>query len=680
VRNGVDLGVGVGESLSLDWDLVSFLPSPRCDASSRRHTPVTAQSERSQVCVVDTHVSDAFADLMLLTRDRLLFPNGDITQVAHWILLSKLYFVYPVHNYGPAPHNSNSALDKGYHSITLTLDTPATMVIKSRWSLPIPQVSLPTYTFGSPTADLPKTPAWISANEPEKYYLTLHDYRLWSQRLASGLRRSGLQPGDRVLLFSGNTLFFPSVVLGVMMAEGVFTGANPTYVARELAYQLKDSGARYLICAEGSLETGIAAAKEIGMSADRIFIFDDGTATFEGKKVEKNTELGHVRHWTELVDSPAKGAAYLWPELKTDEELNRVVALNYSSGTTGVAKGVMITHKNYVANCSQQVHISQQHPEYEQRLPNKRLLCFLPMYHAMAQAMFCFVAMKQHMPVYMMPKFDFVEMLTYLQKYRITDLVLVPPIIVAMAKHPATKKFDLSSVQGAGSGAAPLGREVSEEFERLWPSGQVNIKQGWGMTEVTCAATTFAPDKRSESFSVGELLANMEAKIVLDEDGKIEAPQGERGEIWVRGPNVMKGYWNKPAATKETLTADGWLRTGDVAYVDKANDFFIVDRKKELIKVKGLQVAPAELEAMLLEHPEVQDAAVIGVPHHGDEAPRAYIVPHTPDKAVPEIAEGIKSWLAEHVSRHKRLEGGVRFIDAIPKNPVRTSRKSEDVC
>jgi len=284
------------------------------------------------------------------------------------------------------------------------------------------------------------------------------------------------------------------------------------------------------------------------------------------------------------------------------------------------------------------------------------------------------------MRVYMMPKFDFVEMLTCLQKYRITDLVLVPPIIVAMAKHPATKNFDLSSVQGAGSGAAPLGREVSEEFERLWPTGQVNVKQGWGMTEVTCAATTFAPDKRSDSFSVGELLANMEAKIVLDEDGKIEAPQGERGEIWVRGPNVMRGYWNKPAATKETLTADGWLRTGDVAYVDKGNDFFIVDRKKELIKVKGLQVAPAELEAMLLEHPEVQDAAVIGVPHHGDEAPRAYIVPHTPDKAVPEIAECIKTWLAERVSRHKRLEGGVHFIDAIPKNPVSASRTCEDVC
>jgi len=543
------------------------------------------------------------------------------------------------------------------------------MVIKSRWNFPTPQVSLPTFIFDSPNGELPKTPAYISAKEPEKYFLSMDDYRLYAKRFASGLRRAGLQPGDRVLLFSGNTLFFPSVVMGVIMAEGIFTGANPTYVARELAYQLTDSGAKYLICAEASLDTGVAAAKEAGLSAEQVFIFDDGSATFDGRKMEKDTALGRIRHWTELLDTEQNGHVYAWPDLKTKEELDRVVALNYSSGTTGVAKGVMITHRNYVANCSQQIHMQTVSPTYEEKLPRKRLLCFLPMYHAMAQAIFCVNAMKQRVPVYLMPKFDFVEMLTYVQKYRISDLILVPPVVVAMAKHPATKQFDLSSVETVSSGAAPLGREASQEFERLWPNGQVNVKQGWGMTEVTCAATTFDPSKHSASFSVGELLANCEAKIVLDDEGKVEAPQGERGEIWVRGPNVMKGYWNKPAATKETFGPGGWLKTGDVAYVDKEGNFFIVDRKKELIKVKGLQVAPAELEAMLLDHPEVQDAAVIGVPHNGDEAPRAYIVPQTPDKAGPELAEAIKAWLAERVSRHKRLEGGVHFIDAVPKNP-----------
>ena len=265
--------------------------------------------------------------------------------------------------------------------------------------------------FGSPTEELPKTPAFISAQNPEEHHISIHQCRLYAQRLASGLLRSGLQPGDRVLVFSGNTLFFPSLLFGVIMAGGIFTGANPTYVARELAYQLQDSGARYLICAEASLDTGLAAAKECGLAADRVFIFDNGIATFEGRTVEKDTPYGRIRHWTTLLDSEEKGQAFHWEDLKTDEELDRVITLNYSSGTTGVAKGVMITHRNYVANSAQQMHLSKQHPDYEQRLENKRNLCFLPMYHAMAQAVFCVNAMVLQRPVYMMPKFDFLEML-----------------------------------------------------------------------------------------------------------------------------------------------------------------------------------------------------------------------------------------------------------------------------
>ena len=504
------------------------------------------------------------------------------------------------------------------------------MVLESRWKFPIPQVSLPTYIFDSPTAELPQTKAYISASQPDKYFLSISDYRLYAQRLAAGLRRAGLQPGDRVLLFSGNTLFFPATIMGIIMAEGVFTGANPSYVPRELAYQLKDSGAKYLLCGESVFETAIAAAKEIGMGAERIFLFDDGVATLEGRKVEKSTELGIIRHWTDLLESREQGAAYAWPELRTGEELDRIVALNYSSGTTGLPKGVMITHRNYVANCCQQIHMGRLAPDYAKLLPTKRTLCFLPLYHAMAQAIFGFISMKERVPVYMMEKFDFLKMLEYVQTYRITDLTVVPPVIVAMTKHPSTKQFDLSSVRKVGSGAAPLGREVTKEFEHLWPNAQVNVKQGWGMTEVTCAGLIFSTAKHCDNFSVGEVVPNCEAKLVLDDEGKIEAPRGERGEVWIRGPNVMKGYWNKPAATKETLTADGWLKSGDIAYVDADNYFFIVDRKKvrtagnrksgkvanhvqELIKVKGLQVAPAELEAILLDHPDVQDVAVIGI-------------------------------------------------------------------
>ncbi|KAF2452189.1 acetyl-CoA synthetase-like protein [Karstenula rhodostoma CBS 690.94] len=545
------------------------------------------------------------------------------------------------------------------------------MVLKSRWSFDIPQVSLPTYLFDSPTADLPKTPALISAKYPEKYYISVHTYRLYAQRLAVGLLRAGLQPGERVLLFSGNTLFFPTVMMGIIMAGGIYTGANPTYVARELAYQLKDSGAKYLLCAEGSLDTGIAAAQEAGLPASSVFVFDDGVATFEGRTVENHAPAlgGTIRHWTTLLASEADGRAYAWPDLRTPAELDTVVALNYSSGTTGLAKGVMITHANYVANSAQQMWMSTMAADYAQRRPSIKHLCFLPMYHAMAQALFCVNATKMRLPVYVMPKFDFIEMLQYIQKYQITDLVLVPPVIVAMAKHPAVQNFDLSSVVKVGSGAAPLGREIAEEFEKLWPDRRVNVKQGWGMTELTCAATTADPDKVSRNGAVGELLPNCEAKLVLDDEGKVEAPRGERGEIWIRAPNVMKGYWGKPEATRETLTPDGWLKTGDVAYIDEDNEIHVVDRKKELIKVKGLQVAPAELEALLLDHPSVQDVAVIGITLNDEELPRAYIVPRTPSQATPQVADAIKTWLAERVSRAKRLDGGVVFMEAIPKNP-----------
>lgn len=185
------------------------------------------------------------------------------------------------------------------------------------------------------------------------------------------------------------------------------------------------------------------------------------------------------------------------------------------------------------------------------------------------------------------------------------------------------------------------------------------------MTETTCSALGWDPTHHSDSFGVGEPNANCEA-VVMDAEGK-ELPQGERGELWVRGPNIMKGYWKNAKATAETITPDGWLKTGDICYIDSKGTFFIVDRQKELIKVKGLQVAPAELEAVLLEHPKIADAGVVGVTINGDECPRAYI---TLKEGCQLSAEEVAQFMEPRVSRHKRLTGGVVCVDAIPKNPV----------
>lgn len=352
------------------------------------------------------------------------------------------------------------------------------MPYKSRWQIEIPNTHLASLLLNSPTAPLSQSrPCYLDAARPETHYLTPHDLRLWSQRLAAGLRESGLRKGDRVLLFSGNDLFFPVVFMGVIMAGGIFSGANPNYVARELAFQLQDSGATYLICAAAGLDTGIEAAELVGLSPNSVFVFDNAIYDDCG-----SSQKG-CPYWGELIASADKGRNFAWDELDTPALAETTLALNYSSGTTGRPKGVEITHKNYVANMLQYAHLATLHPDYEKRQARARWLCFLPMYHAMAQNVFIAVALYHRTPVYVMSKFNFVQMLQYTQKYRITDLVLVPPIVVMLAKDPAVKEYDLRSVETVGSGAAPLGRDICFEVEKLWPQGRVNIKQGWGMTE-----------------------------------------------------------------------------------------------------------------------------------------------------------------------------------------------------
>lgn len=352
------------------------------------------------------------------------------------------------------------------------------MPYTSRWTINIPDTHLASLLLKSPTAPLSKThKCYLEAARPETHFFTTDEFRLWSQRFAAGLRKSGLKTGDRVLLFSGNDLFFPVVFMGVIMAGGIFTGANPTFVARELAYQLQDSGATYLLCAGSSLQTGLEAAKQSNFPRNRVFAYD--SALYDGLSSPQHG----CAYWGDLLASEAEGRAFAWDELNTPTLSSRTLALNYSSGTTGRPKGVEISHKNYVANMMQYCFMATLNPDYEARLVRSRWLCFLPMYHAMAQNIFIAAALYRATPVYIMPKFDFVKMLEYTQRFRITDFILVPPVVIALAKHPAVKQYDLSSVEAVGSGAAPLGREVCEEVEKLWPSGKINIKQGWGMTE-----------------------------------------------------------------------------------------------------------------------------------------------------------------------------------------------------
>ncbi|KAE8315160.1 4-coumarate-CoA ligase [Aspergillus transmontanensis] len=456
------------------------------------------------------------------------------------------------------------------------------MPYKSRWRVDVPNTHLASILLTSPTAPLSKTDrCFLDAGRPDTHYFTTHDFRLWSQRFAAGLRKSGLCPGDRVLMFSGNDLFFPVVFMGIIMAGG-------------------DSGATYMICARASLDTGLEAARLVGLSRDRVSVFDN--TLYDGHGVGEKA----CRYWGELVVYPEEGEGFAWDELSTPELADRTLALNYSSGTKGRHKGVEITHKNYVTNLLQFTYIERLRPNYEAKRARKRCLCFLPMYHSMAQMIMTAATLALNTPGYIMPKFDFIQMLGYTQKYRITDYVVVPPIVVALAKHPAVKIFNLSSVEDIGCGTAPLSKEVSEQLQALWPPGKNHLFDD-----------ELGPQEKGFSAAVGELNANCEAKSMA-EDGVAELlERNQRGELWLRGQNVMKGYWQNPEATKATKTEDGWLKTGDVAFVADHDKFHVVDR---------LKVAPAKLEALLLEHPAVTDAAVIGIATDNDERPRAYVV------------------------------------------------------
>lgn len=298
------------------------------------------------------------------------------------------------------------------------------------------------------------------------------------------------------------------------------------------------------------------------------------------------------------------------------------------------------------------------------------------MYHAFCQGYFITAFPHEGIPVYVMPQFDFAKMLRHIADFRITKLFAVPPIFVMLSKHPLARQADLSTLDMAGSGAASLGRETQREVTRLL-SGSADrlVRQGWGMTELTCTAMGWDPI--SESWEgVGELMPGCMAKIINMETGEEVLEADAPGELYVSAPTLMRGYWRNPEATLHAVTTDStgtrWLRTGDVAYVSPSHEkgaiFHVVDRVKDLVKVRGYQVSPTELEALLLERGDIIDAAVVGVLQDGEEVPRAYVVCKPDGVRVSE--REVEAWVEERVAPYKRLRGGVVFVDAIPKNPV----------
>ena len=452
-------------------------------------------------------------------------------------------------------------------------------------------------------------------------------------RAAAGLARRGFKKGDRFAIYSPNLPEYAIAFHAIASLGGAATTVNPLYTAGELTKQLNDSGARFLLTVPPFLAVAREAAAQ--SKVEEIYVFGEAE--------------GATRFATLLAG--AADAPKVAINARTD-----LVALPYSSGTTGLPKGVMLTHRNLVAELCSVEGVT----DAALIQPGDTVLAFLPFFHIYGIVAFLNLSLRMGVTVITMPRFDLEQYLQLVQKYGVTILHLVPPIALALAKHPVVANYDLSKVRGAFSAAAPLSGIVADAlYERVG----FRLSQAYGMTEVSgaCHLGPTTPDKIKPA-SGGRLMPNMECKI-LDTASGAELGAGAQGEILVRGPLVMQGYLNAPGATAATIDAEGWLRTGDIGYVDADGDFFIVDRTKELIKYKGLQVAPAELEAVILGNAAIADACVIGIAdEEAGEVPKAYVV------AKGEIsAEELIAYVAERVAPHKRIRA-VEFSDQLPKS------------
>jgi acyl-CoA synthetase (AMP-forming)/AMP-acid ligase II len=452
-----------------------------------------------------------------------------------------------------------------------------------------------------------------------------------TRRLAAGFAELGVRKGDVIALHSPNTIMFPVVFYAATRAGATVTTVNALYTADDLHKQLLDSQARYLVTV--SVFTPIAAAAVPGTTVEEVFVCD----TAEG-----------YRTVTELA---ATGAPE--PDVRIDPA-DDVAVLPYSSGTTGAAKGVMLTHRNIATNLTQAERMIE-------LAEGERIIAILPFFHVYGMTVLMNLPLRLGATVVVLPRFDLQQFLTTLDEHRITRAYVAPPVVLALAKHPAVDGVDLSALTHVMSAAAPLDAELAEAAcKRL---GLPAILQAYGMTELSPGThATPEDDPEPPPGAVGKLFPSTEMRLV-DADGN-DVVEGDTGEIWIRGPQVMKGYLGRPEETAATIDPDGWLHTGDLGRVDGRGYLYVVDRLKELIKYKGYQVPPAELEAVLLTDPRIADAAVIGVTDaEGNEIPKAFVVPAA---GVELTADDVVEYVAQRVAPHKKVRR-VEFIDAVPK-------------
>ncbi|XP_006297290.2 4-coumarate--CoA ligase 4 [Capsella rubella] len=475
--------------------------------------------------------------------------------------------------------------------------------------------------------------------------LNYADVQTNSKKIAVGMHRLGIRHGDVVMLLLPNSLEFALCFLAVAYLGAVSTTANPFYMQPEITKQGKASAAKMIITKKCYVQK-LTDLKNDGVlivcvedgDEDEVSSAEDGYVSF--------TELAQADE-TELPE----------PEILPED----TVAMPYSSGTTGLPKGVMITHKGLVTSIAQKVDGENPNVNFT---ANDVILCFLPMFHIYALDALMLSAMRTGAALLIVPRFELNLVMELIQRYKVTVVPVAPPVVLAFVKSTETERYDLSSVRMMLSGAATLKKELEDAVRLKFPNAIFG--QGYGMTESGTVAKSLAFAKipfKTKSGACGTVIRNAELKVVDTITG-ISLPRNKSGELCVRGHQLMKGYLNDPEATARTIDKDGWLHTGDIGFVDDDDEIFIVDRLKELIKFKGYQVAPAELEALLISHPDIDDAAVVAMKDEvADEVPVAFVVR---SEGTQLSEDDVKSYVNKQVVHYKRIKM-VFFIEAIPK-------------
>jgi len=505
----------------------------------------------------------------------------------------------------------------------------------------IPEVPITPFVFQN-AKERGDKPALIDG--PTGRAITYSELAESIARVAASLARRGFKKGEVFGILSPNVPEYAIVFHAVACLGGINSPVNPLYTEHEVAHQLKDAGARFLVTVPQFLEKAVNAAREANI--EELFVFENAAAAVGNANGFEETNS--ATPFSSLLESDGD-----FPDVPINPRED-LVALPYSSGTTGLPKGVMLTHYNLVANMCQMEGL-------QYFTENDTLICVLPLFHIYGLVVVLNMGLYQGATIVTVPRFELETFLQTIQDYGVTLTHLVPPIVLALSKNPVVDNYDLSKLKTIFCGAAPLDEHLTRAcMQRL----DCEVRQGYGMTETSPVTHSSPADPAQVKFgSVGVPAPNTECKIIDLETGESLGPN-KKGEVCVRGPQIMKGYLNRPEATAATIDAEGWLHTGDIGYADDAGHFYIVDRAKELIKYKGFQVPPAELEALLLTHSCVADAAVVPCPDdEAGEVPKAFVVLKEDVSA-----EELMNFVAERVAPHKKIRK-LEFIDKIPKSP-----------